>query len=359
VIRLAWRQFRAQGAVALAVLLVVAAILLATGPRLARLYRAIHVACATGGDCAAADAAFAHTDERLRMWLGVLVVVGPGLIGAFWGGPLIAREFEAGTHRLAWTQSVSRSRWLAVQLATVGLASMAAAGLLSLMVTGWDRPLDRAGRAAGTDVFGWFDARDVVPVGHAAFAFALGAAAGLMIRRTVPAMAASLAAYLTLRIAFVGWWRPGLIGPVHLDLALDPATTGYGASGGPLALFADSNLDPDPPRIPGAWITSVRVVDRDGHGLTGKALAGLCPGIDQPDPGGGGAAGVTHRRAPADAVERMHECVRTVGATYHEAVTYQPAGRYWAFQWIEFSVFLGAALVLCGFCVWRIRRRAS
>ena len=37
----------------------------------------------------------------------------PLLAGVFWGGPLIAREIEQDTHRLAWTQSISRGRWLA------------------------------------------------------------------------------------------------------------------------------------------------------------------------------------------------------------------------------------------------------
>ena len=40
----------------------------------------------------------------------------PALIGAFWGAPLITREFEAGTFRLAWNQSVTRARWLAIKL---------------------------------------------------------------------------------------------------------------------------------------------------------------------------------------------------------------------------------------------------
>ena len=60
----------------------------------------------------------------------------------FWGAPLVARELETGTFRLAWTQSVTRTRWLAVKLALVGLASMAVAGLLSLILTWWSSPID-------------------------------------------------------------------------------------------------------------------------------------------------------------------------------------------------------------------------
>jgi len=39
-----------------------------------------------------------------------------------------------------------------------------------------------------------------------------------------------------------------------------------------------------------------------------------------------------------------------------EQVTYQPASRYWAFQWTETGVFLGAALLLAGACFWWTRR---
>ena len=43
------------------------------------------------------------------------------------------------------------------------------------MVTWWSSPIDRV----NLTVFTSFDQRDLVPVGYAAFAFALGAAAGL------------------------------------------------------------------------------------------------------------------------------------------------------------------------------------
>jgi hypothetical protein len=52
----------------------------------------------------------------------------------------------------------------------------------------------------------------------------------------------------------------------------------------------------------------------------------------------------------------MQDCVAKIGTTYHEAVAYQPAGRYWPLQWYELAIFLGAALILAGACLWRIRR---
>ena len=71
----------------------------------------------------------------------------PGLIGMFWGAPLVAREFETGTFRLAWTQGVTRTRWLAAKLAVAGAAAIAAGELFTLMVNWWSSPIHKAKRA--------------------------------------------------------------------------------------------------------------------------------------------------------------------------------------------------------------------
>ncbi len=59
---------------------------------------------------------------------GAVMYLTPLIIGAFWGAPMIARELEAGTHRLAWNQSVARDRWLLAKLGIGGLAAMVFAG---------------------------------------------------------------------------------------------------------------------------------------------------------------------------------------------------------------------------------------
>src|SRR5215469_12778574 len=84
---------------------------------------------------AAATAAAGRGDGTVRLWLSVLVVVVPGILGMFCGAPLVAGELESGSFRLAWTQDVSRVRWLALRLTVSGLAAMAAAGLMSWIVT--------------------------------------------------------------------------------------------------------------------------------------------------------------------------------------------------------------------------------
>jgi hypothetical protein len=353
-IRLTWRQFRVQAAVVFGGLAVVAIVLAVTGPHLVHLYDTTVATCQAQGDCSTVTNAFLANDATLRTWLNILVVVIPGLIGIFWGAPLVAREIEAGTYRLAWTQSVTRTRWLAVKLGAVGLATMAVAGLLSLMVTWWASPLDRA----TMNPFGTFDQRDIVVIGYAAFAFALGVTAGVLIRRAVPAMATTLVAFVGVRLAFTHWVRPHLIAPVTQTLALDPGSMGYGSSnGGP------ANLQPNPPDIPNAWIYSTQIVDKTGHALTPSFLTRACPQLGIPGPGGLGGGpsgrGASNLPVPSGAQQVLQDCVSKIGTTFHEAVAYQPGNRYWAFQGYELAIYLGAALILGGVCLWWVRRRRS
>ncbi len=312
----------------------------------------IAVALAATAAVAVAAAAVGRGDDTLRLWLSVLVVVAPGILGVFWGAPLVAGELESGSFRLAWTQDVSRARWLVARLAVSGLAAIAVAGLASWFVTWWAGPLDRA----GMNQFGSFDSRGIVPVGYAAFAFALGVLLGTLLRKTVPAMAATLVAFTAARLAFRLLARPRLLPPVIRVLALNPATTGYGSSGF-LPLMPASTLQPAAPDLPNAWVTSIAIVNGQGKGLTAGELASACPGIGDRAAGGApGTGGSGHVRAPQGVVTAMQECVARIAATYHEVVTYQPASRYWPLQWYELCVFLAAALLLAGACAWRVRR---
>jgi len=226
---LTWRQFRAQAIVAAAVLAVVAIALAVTGPHLADLYASSGLAtCQAHGNCDTLITAFmdqvkASTPDGLLFGFCIgLLLAAPGLIGVFWGAPLVTREIEAGTFRLAWNQSVTRARWLAVKLGLIGLASMAATGLLSVMVSWWASPLDRVtGLPAGRDGTPALDrfapvlfaSRGITPIGYAAFAFALGVTVGVLIRRTVPAMAVTLAVFAVVQVVMPLWVRPHFIPP--------------------------------------------------------------------------------------------------------------------------------------------------
>lgn len=316
--------------------------------RQARAQTMIAIVCVAAVLLAAITAS--HQNGTLRMWLGVLVVVAPGIVGVFWGAPLVADELQAGTFRLAWTQDVSRARWTVIRLLATSLGGLAVVGLLSLVVTWWAGPPAQ---------FATFDCRDLVPVGYAAFALALGALAGAVLRRTVPAMAVTLVAFTAVRVAFRLLARPVLLPPAVQALALDPSSTGYGASGF-LPFIPASHLQPAPPDLPNAWVTAISIVNRGGTGLTTSVLNRTCPGLGGRGGGGGilnPLAGGQHTsQVPPGAASSMHDCVARLATAYHEVVTYQPASRYWPLQWSELCLYLAAALALAALTVWRVRR---
>lgn len=345
-IRFSWLQFRLQAAIALAALAVAAVALAVTGPHLAHLYDASGIAtCQARGNCGPLTASLqskldAGKIDQVLYYLGIGVMfVLPAIIGMFWGAPLVARELETGSFRLAWTQGVTRTRWLAVKLGVVGLGAMATAGLLSLMLTWWSSPIDTAASLKTGNSISFirlglvqFATRGITPVGYAAFAFTLGVTTGVLIRRTIPAMAATLAAFTFIQIAMPLWIRPHLISPAHRTVALTTANI----SG--LAEFGNSSLTVMPPASAnpaGAWILSTQTIDKAGH-VFNAATISACRGSNSQACGAG--------------LGRLH---------LTDLITYQPASRFWAFQWYETAIFLALAVILAGVCCWRIRRRVS
>jgi hypothetical protein len=336
-------QSRTAMLVALAGLAIVAVVLGLTGPHLAHLYDTTVANCQASNDCPTAISSFLKTDRSLQIGLDALVVVVPGVIGLFWGAPLVARELETGTWRLAWTQSISRTRWVAVKLAAIGLASMIVAGLLSLMVSWWSSPVDKANAAR----YASFERRGVVPIGYAALAFSLGVIAGVLVRRSVPAMAAVLVSFVGARLAITHWVRPHLISARQGGFPLNSVdVTGFG----PLTPSGPSNLITGPPNLPNAWIYSTGIADKSGHALTTAYLKGACPRLFTGNQTGGS------RDVPQ---YHFQDCVAKIAPKFHEIVAYQPASRYWAFQWYELAIYLAMAAVLGGLCVWWVSRRLA
>ncbi|MFJ8018253.1 ABC transporter permease [Streptomyces sp. NPDC096339] len=341
---LTWRQYRVQTLVALAALAAVAIFLLVTGFQMRDLYDSTVAHC--GDDCGSAKNALVVDYQSLTYYVTSLLLAVPGIIGLFWGAPLIARELETGTHRLIWNQTITRGRWLAVKLGAVGLVAVAVTGLLSLLVTWWASPIDRVNLDRFTALM--FSGRNIVPLGYAAFAFTLGACAGLLIRRTVPAMAATLVAFVAVQILVPSALRPHFVTPEHTDVALSslvsaPAGDG-GESGASSGGWNANNVqlkgtgDDAYLRVgvlkPGAWVVSdpAAVLDASGKEVRGA-------------------------RGCADRDTDPFKCFAT--SDLHIEVDYQPADRYWTFQWIETGVFLALSGLLAGFCAWWLRRRPA
>jgi hypothetical protein len=346
VIWLSWRQFRTQTLFVAAVLAAMAVVLIVTGPHLVSLSDAYLKACHTNKDCGSTSNPVMNTDGRIESGFSDILLLAPALIGIFWGAPLIARELETGTYRLGWTQSISRRRWLAVKLGVVGLISVAVAGLLSLMLTWWSSPIDTANANRFGDAM--FGLRDITPIGYAAFAFALGVTTGVLIRRTLPAMASTLVIFVAARLAEAEWIRPYLMSPIRAVMPISRAG-GFGFSLTPGGL----QVVTIPPNLANSWALSSAVVNNAGQSPSAAFLQSACPRLVNGAQGGPGGPGKT---PPPQAFQ---DCVAKVAAKYHEVVTYQPASRFWAFQGIETAIFLALALLLAGLCFWWVRRRLS
>jgi ABC-2 family transporter protein len=346
VIWLSWRQFRAQAAVAGAVLAVFAILLAVTGPHLASVYAAKGIARCHGGGCGPLASSFLSLVGTgiypVVYVLGLAgIAVTPGVIGIFWGAPLIAREYETGTFRLAWTQSITRARWLAGKLALPGLAAMAVTEGLSLMLGWWAAPIGQAARLTGQSTFPLgmgpfsplvFDAHGVVPLGYAAFGFTLGLTVGLLLRRAVLAMAVTLVIFAAVQIAMPLGIRPHLFSSEHSTLAVG-SYSGPTFIGTSTFAFNVAYL----PSQPGAWIISGGAVNAAGQPVS--VIPAAC------------------RQGAANGTSDFPGCMASHGIRI--AVTYEPTSRYWAIQWTETGIYLALALALAGFCFWLLRRRPS
>jgi ABC-type transport system involved in multi-copper enzyme maturation permease subunit len=352
---LTWRQARAQAAMMAAALALLAAILALTGPNLADDYSSGIAACTTeSGGCSRFVQQFFQDHHGPFLAVTAVVLVLPALIGLFWGAPLIARELEAGTHRLVWNQTITRTRWLAVKLGLVGLAAITAAGLGSLAVTWWSDPIDKTAvndfpRMAPL----LFDARGIVPIGYAAFAFALGVTVGMLVRRALPAMAITLAVFIAVQIAMPLLVRPHLIAPKRSTIEIT-ASNLDGLRGRPGTGPTEAILRaPDTGALTGAWLLSSQAIDASGHASDTIPLSGV-GACAQPQ------RGPAQQPVGAKPGAELSACfaeMKRLG--YRQQLTYQPASRFWAFQWYETGIYTALALALSGFCFWRLRHRLS
>lgn len=349
-IRVALRQFRTESIVGIALLVTVAIVLAVTGVQLAHVYNAFMSQCGSASACANASNPVQNVDKPLQGVLPILVIATPALLGFFFGAPLIARELENGTYRLAWTQSVTRKRWLATKLGVVGVFAMVFAGLLTWMVDLWARPLMAANGNRFDPLI--FSIQGVAPVGYAALAVAVGVAAGVLLRHTVAAMAVTGVVFAAARVAVTYVVRPHFASPVHLLLPLR-------AGSGPSIGFSNAGggsvvLGPPQITIPNAWVFQTALVDRLGRAPTSQYVAHACPSLNRAVHAFSAAGGQVGS-GPSNS--QIQACLSRLATSVHTAVTYQPANRFWPFQFAEMGVFLAGGLALGVFAYWWLHRQ--
>jgi hypothetical protein len=333
----AWRQFRLAACLTLAGLAVIGALLALSGHSIADYWTTSGAAACRGA--AACDNAIsfflqdATSDglvDHLYNISTVLLYLAPPLVGVFWGAPLVARELENGTHQLAWNQSVTRTRWLATRLAVTGGAALVAVGALAWSVTVWAGHIDANRTYRVSPIL--FGARGVVPVAYTLFALALGVTLGVVIRRAVPAMIATAAAYAAVVVAWTELVRSHLLPAAHAVRAVGLAGAVQQIKVSPVGIAIASD-----PGIRGAWILSDTSTAPSGGPLAGPLNPAYC--------------------GPSQDPNACIGWLKSLGV--RQDVAYQPASHFWGLQGVEAGVFAVVAVALLGLCFAWTRRRLS
>ena len=316
-----WRQYRATAAIASAVLAAFAVLLLITGLQDAARWHAALANCAKDGTCGNLSHTLSLGTGPLNT-LTVLTLAVPLLFGMFWGGPAVARERETGTVQFAWTQSVTRRRWLSAKTGWLLLVAAVFGGAVAGIVTWWYAPVNAMKQ--GQFLPGYFDIQGLVPIGYAVFAVALGIAAGTLIGRSLPALAVTGGVFLAIRLAVTYWVR------VHYVPAV---TTVYSVTRSLPSTGANWKLAQGVVLPSGQFSTSLNVGP-------GYIIGGGVPAPCQSDTG---------------QISSALACMARLG--YRSYATYQPGYRFWPFQFIETGIFVALAAALIAVTFFVVRRR--
>jgi hypothetical protein len=321
-----WRQHRVALGAATASLAALAVYVWILGLRLHHAHTAATACNVTSPTCADLITHFNFLNHVLAG--GYVLQTVPALIGAFVGAPVLARELETGTFRYAWTQGFERWRWALAKLVVLAAVVTAAAGALSVLLSWYYRPYLATGNEARSLTeaspfsLALFDLRPVAFAGWTLVALSIAGLAGMVVRRAVPAIVATLVAYAGLALLAANLLRQHYMTPL---------------------LSSASN-------VPGsAWVMS-QWWTRNGRFAFNswrdapRSLLQLCT------PSTVGPLG-----KPSQVT--LAQCWAQHG--YTQLTRYQPASRFWSFQLIEGGWLFALSLLLVAATVWMVRRRAA
>jgi len=320
-----WRRYRATLAGVTGVLAALAAYLVVSGERMHSAYATLS-ACrpAHSARCAFAYQTFHDTYSQPGI-LGVVLLFLPGIVGAFAGAPVLARELETGTFRYAWTQGAGRMRW-AIAATIPGAVGVAAIiGIFGLLVTWYNTPLYDSGitpRLHATV----FPVTGIAAAGWALAGFSLGALAGLLWRRVLPALATAFAVWFGLAFLAANQLR------AHYRAPLTTASL----------------------QLPGSDLSLNQWWARHGARVPADRINHILQAVGFQQSGSSGKVTVQPGSAPS--IDPVHYLLRR---GYTQITSYQPDSRYWPFQWIEFGWLTALSAALLAVTLWTLRRRPA
>jgi hypothetical protein len=234
----------------------------------------------------------------------------PILLGALVGAPLVAREFEQRTHLLIWMQSIPRARWLTVMVGLVlGAGLLAAGGVLALLLWWYSPFAHLLGRFRPPA----YDFSGPVLPAATVLALALGIVAGTLTRRSVAAILLALVLFLAIRVPVELVLRPNFAPPIAVTWPIEQDNPPV-------------NLSLQDWEIAQGWL--------DAQGKKTDSFRCSSP---------------TQTRV---------ECLQEDGyrANY---LTYQPADRFWTFQWAETGIYLAFSVGAIALTAWLVRSRIA
>jgi ABC-type transport system involved in multi-copper enzyme maturation permease subunit len=327
-----WRQHRYALAGVVVLLGALAVWVWTAGSSLHNAYAAA-IACHPVNSAACVNLVVSFNESATNKFMGskgaggVLLQVMPALIGAFVGAPVLARELETGTFRFAWTQGFGRWRWALAKLALLGVVLAAATAAFGVLVSWYFQPESGAGNQIpglyeASQFPNLFSLREVTFPAWTLAAFTIAAVVGMLIRRVVPAIVATLAVYAGLAFAAAGLLREHYLTPLvtsSLNVSLPGAGTAWTIS---------------------QWST------KDGR----FAFAG-----NPPD----SLVNQFCSTVPPDKIGPLGFAPCLAQHGYTQWTSYQPASRFWPFQWIEGGWLLVLSALLIAAAIWLVQRRAA
>jgi len=316
---LTWRQQRLEAMIGASVLTLVTMLLIWSGHDMSLAYKNMGVATCLAHDpspqaCQAVAQAFQTRFSSLTglaTWLNFL----PLLFGVLLAAPFVL-DLEHGTYRLAWTQSITRRRWVRVKLGLIVAIVVLVSLFLTILTSWWNNPTDHIVSRLDPNQF---DFEGTVPIAYTIFVAALCLAMGSILRRSIPAIGITLAGYLALRTVIETWVRYHYLAPVTKRIP-----------------FAAAAADQPVPTRGDYFIKAGASIPKD--------IMRLCFGGSLQPP-------------PPNAAGPSYACFQHHGV--FASVVYQPANRFWLFQGIESAIFLIPSIALLALAVWWVRYRIT